>query len=847
MINAQGAEPKGERQTFFFQPEKGVPRRDDLGVVRMLEKTHPISLPLGTIKTQVSTTDWVIRPTVDDPGTEHEMAADEIADDFLRGGYNSNGNPFDHLTKQWVHDIISIDSGIIEKVPDERGFLNELYPRDGAVFTKSIDKHDRLPEPPDAAYWQFQFSGAFQPFDPTKSLHDMAEEFGGQSPYLSRRGEPIGFSREQILWTETNPAPWRHYGFGKVQQAKRLSEIILNQDISNLSYFAKNEVPDGVVNVIEANQDEIENFRQYWRDEVKGQEHVLPIIGGDGSQIEWIPFRPTPDELEFMASQKWYHQLVWMVFGLNQGEVGDIENINRATMKEQAANVFRTTTKPVLDRMANDINRHILPFLEPFHRVDGELEFSWQIDNPAMKERERQRQKEDLESGTATVNEIRQERGEEPLDWGDMPLELMRSVARNNPGWALENWADVENPPSPAPAGGLLSAYSRGDDSGNQNGAAPTGDDGPSYDYKELLLRDDSLRDEGFEFQYPPLAGHIDDASEDVENGIKGFEDELLSLAEEHFPEDEPPTEFGTMPSFESDLADIGSAIGSTLASIVVQRNREAMEIAAEYHAGKLEEEAEKRFSSKADEEVGIEISFDVEDTFAYERMEREAAARMVTVGDTVKEAVRRTLLDVAEDGGNVSEATAELRNVLDTNIPNHARLVARTETRMSQSAGSQALAESSDLIAGKGWNATDDGRIRSWHAAMDGEVVPKEDSFIVPSVSTDSDETQPSDYPREAFKVGDDQPFNCRCVQEPVLEEDMPEDIRSLNEMDGVKAWPVPKDSERMREVLKRFAAPGDGIEKLLESTLDATGSVNQSCETLGISTATWYNWRGQ
>jgi len=884
MINAQGTEPRGERQTFFFQPDKGVPRRDDLGVVRMLEKTHPISLPLGTIKTQVSTTDWVIRPTVDDPSVEHTRAAEGV-EEFLRGNYNSNGQPFDHLTKQWVHDIVSIDSGVIEKVPDERGFLDELYPRDGAVFTKSIDNHDRLPEPPDAAYWQFQFSGAFQPFDPTKSLHDMAEEFGGQSPYLSRRGEPIGFSREQILWTETNPAPWRHYGFGQVQQAKRIAEIILNQDTSNLSYFAKNEVPDGVVNVIEANQDEIENFRQYWRDEVKGQEHVLPIIGGDGSQIEWIPFRPTPDELEFMASQKWYHQLVWMVFGLNQGEVGDIENINRATMKEQAANVFRTTTKPVLDRMAADLNRHVLAFMEPYHRVDGELEFAWQIDNPAMKERERQRQQEDLESGTATVNEIRQERGEEPLDWGDMPLELMRSVARNNPGWALENWADVENPPSPAPGGGLLSAYSgsrsAGDDSGNPNRAdilraegKPVGpfedfdecvdtllennpdlteeeaeaicgameNEEESLDYKEMLLRDDSLRNEDFEFQFPPLANHIDDTADDVEAGIDSFEDDLLSLAEEHFPEDEPPTDFGTMPNFENDLEDIGSAIGSSLASIIVQRNREAMEIAAEYHAGKLEEEAEKRFSQKQDEEeVAVEISFDVEDTFAYERMEQEAAARMVTVGDTVKETVRRTLLNVAEDGGNVTEATAELREVLDTNIPNHARLVARTETRMSQSAGSQALAESSDLVAGKGWNATDDSRTRDWHAVMDGEVVSKEDSFIVPSVS-DSD--QPSDYPREAFKVGDDQPFNCRCVQEPVLEEDMPSDVRSLNALAGVRAWPVPKDSDRMREVLKLHGQPGVGIGGLLESVEESRGSVNKACEHLSISTATWYQW---
>lgn len=945
VIDAGSTDPRGERTTFFWETDRGIPRRDDLGIVRMLEKTHAVSLPLNQIKTQVSTTPFTIAPTVDEPTDAHFEAAEEI-EEFLRGNYNSNGAPFDHLTKQWAHDIVSIDTGIIEKVPDSQGFIDQLYNRDGAVFTKSLDVHDRLPEPPEAAYWQFQFSGAFQPFDPTKSLHDMAEEFSAY-PYRSRRGEPIGFSREQILWTETNPAPWRHYGFGKVQQAKRLAEIILNQDSSNVSYFSQNEVPDGVVNVVEANQDEIESFRQYWKDEVRGHEHVLPIIGGAGSQIEWIPFRPTPDELEFMASQKWYHQLIWMVFGLNQGEVGDIENINRATMKEQATNVFRTTTKPLLDRLANDFNTHILPFMEAYHRVGGELEFAWQIDNPAMREKEREEQRNRLESGTTTVNEIRQERGEEPLDWGDMPIELMRSVARTHPGWALEQWADVEEPPAPPAGPGLLSAYSGSgkaitpgtskpfenehscrlmepgqfDEFRRENGAAEV--DGKSVDfifgvfededdselqairypldegwsedaarahceeqdsimfepaepeeealggcgsgnaerhlvigrdadaYRAALERvkdDDSLRDEPYEGQYPPLVGHVEGTESMLTDTMLSFEEELLSIAEENFPEEEPPEDFAHRPHFEDDLENFAVLLSNELTGDVVQSNREAMEVSAQYHADELEDEAERMLSEvvgKQDEEVGVSIEFDVEDTFAYERMEAEAASRMVTVGQTVKEQVRRTLLNVAEDGGNVTEATSELQGVLDTNIPNHARLVARTETLMAQRSGSQALAESSDLIAGKRWNTTGgssgDGRTRAWHAEMHDEIVPKDDSFIVPSVN---DPDQPNDYPREAFTVGDDQPFNCRCAQDPVLQEDMPDDLQELNALDGVQVVIIPKDSERMREVVKEHADGVTSLSEMLSNALDAAGSKNAAAELLGVSTATLYDW---
>jgi len=35
---------------------------------------------------------------------------------------------------------------------------------------------------------------------------------------------------------------------------------------------------------------------------------------------------------------------------------------------------------------------------------------------------------------------------------------------------------------------------------------------------------------------------------------------------------------------------------------------------------------------------------------------------------------------------------------------------------------------------------------------------------------------------------VGDDQPFNCRCVQQSVLAEDMPDSVRGMREYDGLE-----------------------------------------------------------
>lgn len=864
-----GMGPAGERVRQFFQHTKGIPRRENLILIRQLEETHTVSLPMDTIKKQAASTDWTIRPSVEDPTSAHEEAADEIQS-FLDGRFNQNRESFDHLNKEWINDVLSIDSGILELVPRDDGHLGEIYNRDGALFTKDPDIHNRLPPAgsDEPAYWQFSLGGQLAPLKRDSTLDELVQTARGH--YGARIKEPIPFSRDQLVWSEDNPRPFSTYGHGYVQKVRRLVEIILNQDLSNRKYFDDNEVSDGLLNIVEANQSEIERFRDYWSDEVRGEEHVMPIIGGRGSKVEWIPFRPSPDELEFMESQQWYNRLVWMVFGLNQNEVGDISEVTRpGGTKQFSLTIFRRTTRPLLQARADELNNQVLPFHEAYQRVNGEVEFAWLYDNPAVKEMRRERQHDDLDAGLRTPNEIRQERGDEALEWGDMPLALVNSVARTHPGWALENWADVEDPPSPA-GGGLLSAYSggkpapeTGTDTGTESAPEPADDSGEALESAEPIIVDEELREamglppldekealrdeEGWWGEYPNVAGHIDSLSGTLTDVLQSIEEGIESIIEEEFPEEEADGSLLINP--DPELDDLMSELATDLQERVIEANLDAMDNAAEFHAEELEEEAERAFNAqrtKQDDEAEISIAFDVTDTMAAESMERLAGTRMVTVSDTIKEKVRKTLVETAEDGGNVTEATGRLREFLDTDIPNHARLVARTETLDSSRRGSQALAESSDLIAGKEWNSTgdpDDGRTRAWHAEMNNVIVPKDDSFTVPKVS---DADQPNDYPRSAFIVGEDQPFNCRCDQRPILQEDMPDDMQELAAMRGVIVHRI-ELSERMQEIKEEHAEGGERFAPMLNRMIEEAGSKTEAAAQLGISKSTLYDWAGE
>lgn len=67
---------------------------------------------------------------------------------------------------------------------------------------------------------------------------------------------------------------------------------------------------------------------------------------------------------------------------------------------------------------------------------------------------------------------------------------------------------------------------------------------------------------------------------------------------------------------------------------------------------------------------------------------------------------------------------------------------------------------------------------------------MPVDEPFIVPHTG---DRNQPHDYPREAFVVGDTQPFNCMCDQRLHAWGDLPTDANTLLSYKYLTVHPAP------------------------------------------------------
>jgi len=827
-VTGRGRGPAGQdfSSSIFYNASRGVPRYEDLLTIRVLSQTHTVSVPLDTIKGQVTTTEWTVAPTVDKPTSRHNAACDEIVE-FLDGGFNSNPSTFDSLCKEWLNDILSIDAGVLELVPGDDGFLAEIYPRDGATFTKNPDRYGRLPPPGSdtPAYWQVgaQAGGVFRgtslwnneglPAMDSLIQHDLA--LAGMLGY--RAIEPIPFSRDQIVWIEENPQTWRAYGYSRIQKVQRLVEILINQDVSNLKYFPANEVPEGALNLVEANQTEIERFREYWSSEIAGKPHKMPILGA--KNIQWIPFRASPRELEFLASQEWYNNLVWMAFGLAPSEVGYVQDVNRSTAQEMAEAVWRKTTLPLLELLRNAINRFILPFLEQYWDVDGEVEFVWDPHNPVIDRQRRLEQENDLRHALTTPNRVLLARGEDPVAWGDMPLTLIDSLARLYPEWFAGEICGIENVPESIYGGSMLlsatNPVTKTVAEMVKAGRRPDPNDEPD----EWRSRIDAL--------HRRVQGVFDDTLQN-----------LRQVVESVFPQEVPDGDAESVVDIDSVVDQI--SIADQLIATTAAPRADAFVAGIDRERKLLEDALESRVG-KSLYRVQITKEFDPTKTIAYKLLQQRAARNMRGVEDSVKDLVRNTLTRVVEDGGNVTDAWQALQRDVPEMTSAHARLVARTEILGAQRYGKQALGEEVEhILKGKVWRSRKiPGRTRPWHSVMDGVTVPVRESWTVPAGVAPN---QPKDYPKQAYVVGEDQPYNCMCDQRLALADDLPVSAQELRAVKDVSIEPLTKQAE----ILLDHALPHESLPDCL-ARLEKEMSRTQLAKHLGISKATLYEWLRQ
>lgn len=385
---------------WFWQPIRGQPRRVDTNELRQFSQTFWVNSCVTTYLDEITSIDWDIVPQED---FDYESVRESIVKtkSFLKFP-NKNRESFNTVLRALLKDTLEIDAGVLVKVfsidsydfdnlepksgaptlkPLGQRQLTEIYCRDGASFLAEADKFGLID-----GWWQYSY----------------------QIP-----AHPMWFNRDEIAYLKEQPRSMSPYGYARTQAILDIIKSLHYSTLFNKSFFEETAIPDGILSVLNTNESEMNNFMQYWNNEFKGQPHKLAVVNKD---VKWNPFSFTNQELEFLETQSWYYKMIIIAFGLTPSELGVTDGINRATSATQAEVSKRRGIRPKLRIIENLINEEIIPEFG----FEG-IEFQFVYDDPVEKSQRLANWKTELELGLKTINEVRNEEGLEPVEWGNQP------------------------------------------------------------------------------------------------------------------------------------------------------------------------------------------------------------------------------------------------------------------------------------------------------------------------------------------------------------------------------------------------------------------------------------------
>lgn len=369
---------------------QSTPRRDgmagvDFATLRALADGYDLlRLVIETRKDQIEKLSWVIRPRIAKGRTAskaHIKRAVE-AEQMLRSPDRIHSFP------QWlrmaVEEVLVTDALTIYPRPTRGGGVYSLDLIDGTTIKPLIDQSGRPPAPPEAAYQQVI------------------------------KGLPVGnFTRDELLYIKANPRVHKLYGYSPVEQIITTVNIALRRQTTQLSYFTEGNVPEALVGMpAEWTMDQIREFQNYWDSLLAGnavQQRRMKFVPGEVAKA----YVPTREPVIKDVFDEWLARVVCFAFSIPP--TAFVAQVNRSVAETAMKQAMEEGILPLMQRLEWVFDR----CLEVMGYAD--CDFAWDQSEDENPLQSAQVDALLVEKKIATVNEVRERRGWDPVAWGDEP------------------------------------------------------------------------------------------------------------------------------------------------------------------------------------------------------------------------------------------------------------------------------------------------------------------------------------------------------------------------------------------------------------------------------------------
>lgn len=480
---------------------------------QMSVKNSVVAAVLNTRVNQVSTFTKPARFSTDNVGfeirlrdpqavpTKEQQEVIQSIELFLENcGYNddSDRDDFDTFIRKITRDSLTYDQMCFEVIPDRKGRPAEIVAVDAATIRAASENYQAdsswaqyAPKKNEEVKWVQVVDGSVVAWFTAKEM-----AFGVRNPRTNINMQPYGFSELEML----------------IQQ---ITSHLYAEEY-NSKFFSQGGTTKGIINIKSdpngiGNREQLASFKRQWQAQVSGmtgawKTPVLQVPDG----IEYINVSQSNREMEF---NQWINYLINIVCAVYQIDPAEVNFSNNGGVAAQSS-VFETSQEQKLKNSKDKGLKPLLRFIETVINKYVVSKFSQDyvfaftgLDDKSEEE------KAELDSKHVktwkTVNEIRKEHGEKPLEHGDIILDpsYLNYIQQKEQAAAMGGGMDGMMPPQENPEGEDesedYSDYTQEDEQNEQSE--------DENDYSDYLSGDDTNEEENTEKSFSKLIISLDD------------------------------------------------------------------------------------------------------------------------------------------------------------------------------------------------------------------------------------------------------------------------------------------------------------------------------------------------
>jgi hypothetical protein len=376
----------------------GVPRGIDAAKQRQIVQTASMQAIVNGIVDQLLGGDLVF---LDDEDAMEELSDSEkqAANDFkgvLRDvltGPHMGDEDLDDIMTACVEDMLGPGNAYIQLLGAEGGALPvaSLSTLDPLTIRHNYDEHGYPKDPP---YWQ--------------AMGGMTQ-YGGTGV---RDPTPLQNDDLAVLRYPKGNRSYRRYPVSAAWQVKEWLEILADSVTHHKRYYSDNEVPPGLMQVVDASDGTIQDI-QNQIEQASGDPRDFPIVGGE-APANWVEMGGTAINLDVISEQEWFFQMCLMSLGLNKAEFGFVESVNYSNGEVQSENVFKKIGQP-FTKQFEEAFLHVARQFDVFTELGEPFTPSIANSDPKAEQAREERLREEYQSGLITLRQFHRRTGNEDL------------------------------------------------------------------------------------------------------------------------------------------------------------------------------------------------------------------------------------------------------------------------------------------------------------------------------------------------------------------------------------------------------------------------------------------------